>query len=295
MGVSFICLKVFYGDSSELEKSTIMAKIKEETSLYYHDETTRIGSIFESTHRRYVPIDDIPAHLINAIVAAEDKNFYEHFGIDPTAIAKAAAEGILRGGRFRRGGSTITQQTVKNIVHDWEASFARKFREMIRALQLERLYSKRQIIEFYLNQFHVAGNGRGAGIAAKYYFNKDVRDLELVESAFIAGSVKGPGKYNPFIKYTKKTRARAVAYANERKNYVLKRMFTQGWISEQEYREGREAEVPFSRGEFRTGEVALVELVKSQLKRPEVLEKLGMESHRDFNTAGLKSVYDDRC
>ena len=110
-------MKVFYGIPLNSKKHHY-GQDQEETSLYYHDETTRIGSIFESTHRRYVPIDDIPAHLINAIVAAEDKNFYEHFGIDPTAIAKAAAEGILRGGRFRRGGSTITQQTVKNIVHD---------------------------------------------------------------------------------------------------------------------------------------------------------------------------------
>ena len=74
---------------------------------------------------------------------------------------------------------------------------------MIRALQLERIYNKKQIIEFYLNQFHVAGNGTGIAIAAKYYFNKNVGDLNLIESAFIAGSLKGPGKYNPFIKYTK--------------------------------------------------------------------------------------------
>ncbi|NRA44100.1 MAG: transglycosylase domain-containing protein [Oligoflexales bacterium] len=295
LGVSGVCgmlgvvvWQVIYGDHTELQKSTILAKIKEETTLYYLDESTRIGSIFESRHRRYVPIDEMPAHMINAIVAAEDKNFYEHFGIDPLATGKAAAEGILSGGRFRRGGSTITQQTVKNIIDDWEASFSRKFREMIKALQLERLYDKRQILEFYLNQFHVAGNGNGVGIAARYYFNKDVMDLNLVEAAFIAGSVKGPGKYNPFIKYTKKTREKAKEHAHERKNYVLGRMFEQNWISAEEYDEAINAEIPFNKGEFRTAEVALVELVRTQLEKPEVLEALGIKNPDELNIAGMK-------
>lgn len=280
--------EVFYGDFSHLEKSTIMAKIKEETTLFYLDEKTRIGSIFESRHRKYIPIDEMPAHVINAIVAAEDKNFYEHFGIDPIAIAKAAAEGLLNGGRFKRGASTITQQTVKNIVDDWDASFSRKFREMIRSLQLERIYNKRQILEFYLNQFHVAGNGNGIGIAARYYFNKDVLDLNLVEAAFIAGSVKAPSKYNPFIKYSKAARERAIEHANIRKDYVLKRMFEQGWISDEDYEEGQTTSIPFNKGEFRTAEVALVDLVKRQLKKPEVLDSLGLKNVTDLNIAGLK-------
>ena len=285
---SVVAWQVTFGDYTSLKKSTILAKIKEETTLYYLDEKTRIGSIFESRHRKYVPIEEIPAHMINAIVAAEDKNFYDHVGVDPVSIAKAAVEGVLAGGQFRRGGSTITQQTVKNIIDDWEASFARKFREMIKALQLERMYSKRQILEFYLNQFHVAGNGSGLGIAAKYYFSKDVQDLSLVEAAFIAGSVKGPSKYNPFIKYSKKARAKAKGYANERKNYVLRRMFEQGWISQEDYKEGVVTRVPFNRGEFRTSEVALVELVKSQLRKEEALKALGLKSVDDLNVSGLR-------
>ena len=91
---------------------------------------------------------------------------------------------------------------------------------MIKALQLERMYSKKQILEFYLNQFHVAGNGNGIGIASRYYFDKEIQDLNLVEAAFIAGSVKGPGKYNPFIKFTRKQRERAINFAFERKNYM---------------------------------------------------------------------------
>lgn len=286
--LTVVTWQVFFGDDTALRKTTILAKIKEETTLYYLDEETRIGSIFEANHRRYVPIDEVPPFVVNAIVAAEDQSFYDHIGIDPVAILKAVGEGILAGGHFRRGGSTITQQTVKNIMDDWEASFARKFREMIKALQLERLYTKRQILEFYLNQFHVAGNGNGIGIAAKYYFNKPVQDLTLVEAAFIAGSVKGPSKYNPFIKYTKKTKERAIAAANTRKNYVLRRMFEQHWISEEEYKESLEATIPFNRGEFRSSEVALVNLVKAQLQKKEILEALDLDSYEDLNVAGMK-------
>ena len=286
--LSVVAWQVFYGDNTELQKSTILARIQEETILYYLDEETPIGSIFESHHRRYVPVDEIPAHMINAIVAAEDKHFYQHVGIDPLAIGKAAIEGILRGGRFLRGGSTLTQQTVKNIMGDWEASFARKFREMIKALQIERIYDKRQILEFYLNQFHVAGNGNGIGIAARYYFNKDVSELSLVEAAFIAGSVKGPGKYNPFIKFTKNTREQATSHAHERKNYVIHRMFEQGWISREDYDEATRARIPFNKGEFRTAEVALVELIRSQLEKQEVLHALGLKNPDDLNISGFR-------
>jgi penicillin-binding protein 1A len=194
---------VYFGDVSELKKSTILARINEETTLYTLDEEHKIGSFFDDEHRSYVTIDQVPEDMIRAMVAAEDKNFFQHFGIDPVAISLAFWEGVQNGFRFRRGGSSITQQTVKNVMDHREHSFRRKVKELIRALQLERMYSKQQILEFYLNQFHVTANGKGIGIAARYYFNKDVKELNLVESAFIAGSVKAPSKYNPFIKYTR--------------------------------------------------------------------------------------------
>lgn len=285
--LSFVFYQVYIGDDSNLKKSTILARINEETTIYYSDESTPIGSFFEARHRRYVSIDEVPPHMINAIIAAEDKNFYRHNGVDPIAIAKAFADGV-RMGSFRRGGSTITQQTVKNVMDKWERSFKRKFNEIIMALQMERLYSKRQILEFYLNQFHVASNGNGIGIAARYYFDKEVRDLSLVEAAFIAGSVKAPSKYNPYIKFTRKSRGRAIRFANQRKNYVLRRMFEQGWIDEEEFREAREIEIPFKRGEFRTTAVALVDLVRKQMEKKDILEALNLESIDELSSAGLQ-------
>lgn len=287
LGVTMvIILSVWFGDESYLKKTTIMARINEETTVYCLDEKTPIGSFFHSEHRRYISIDEVPRHMINALVAAEDKNFFKHNGVDPQAIFKAIAEGF-KTGKFR-GGSTLTQQTVKNIMDKWEYSLARKLNEAIAALQLEKLYSKEQILEFYLNQFHVSGNGSGVGIAAKYYFNKEVRDLDIVESAFIAGSVKGPSKYDPFLKYTKERREQAVKNAFDRKNYVLKRMYDQRWLTEQEYQESLTRPVPFSRGSFRSSEVALVSLIRNQVNQKEVMEQLGLETVDELNNAGLK-------
>jgi len=287
LGVTSVILtSVWFGDDSYLKKTTIMARINEETTVYCLDEQTPIGSFFNSEHRRYVSFDEIPKHMVNALVAAEDKNFFHHHGVDPQAIFKAVAEGF-KTGKFR-GGSTLTQQTVKNIMDRWEYSLARKLNEAIAALQLEKLYSKQQILEFYLNQFHVSGNGSGIGIAAKYYFNKDVKDLDVVESAFIAGSVKGPSKYDPYLKYTKERREIAVRNAFDRKNYVLRRMFEQGWLTDPEFKEASERPVPFNRGSFRSSEVALVSLIRNQVSQKEVMDKLGMETIDELNNAGLK-------
>ncbi len=285
-GVTVILFASWFGDDSHLKKTTILARINEETTIYCLDQTTPIGSFFNSEHRQYTTIEQIPKNMVNALVAAEDKNFFSHGGVDPSAILKAIAEGFQTG-RFR-GGSTLTQQTVKNIMDSWEYSIKRKVNEAIAALQLERLYSKEQILEFYLNQFHVSGNGSGIGIAARYYFDKEVADLDLVESAFIAGSVKGPSKYDPFLKYTKERREQAVRNAFDRKNYVLRRMVEQKLITSQEFRDAFDKPVPFSRGSFRSNEVALVSLIRSQVTQREVLDAIQMEEGEELNNAGLR-------
>ena len=288
VGIAVIVLQVRYSDISLLEKTTILAKMEEETSIYYLDGQERIGSLFSGVHRRYVPLRDIPAHMQNAIIAAEDKNFFLHRGVDYGAILIAFYEGLLQGGRFRRGGSTLTQQTVKNIMGDWEATFARKFREMIKAMQLEQLYDKEQILEFYLNQFHVVGNGNGIGIAANYYFNKDVLDLNLIEAAFIAGSVKSPSRYNPFMKRDQTGLKRALQQGRQRKNYVLTRMFEQRWISAEEYARAKTQPIPFDKGRFTTSDVTLVDMIQAELARKDILEATGLKHISELKTAGLK-------
>lgn len=284
--LSVIVFEVFFGDTSYLKKSTIIAKINEETSIFYLDEQNTIGSIFDVTHRKYVNIDEVPIHLLNAIIATEDKYFYYHIGINPIAIIKAFFEGIST---FKfRGASTLTQQTVKNILDRREYSLKRKFKEAIAALQLERLYSKREILEFYINQFHVVSNGHGIGVAARYYFDKDVSDVNLVEAAFLAGSVKAPSKYNPFIKFNKEARNKAIEDANARKNYVLKQMYEQGYINQEEYEVALNIPVPFKKGNFGTKDIALTQLIKEHLDKPEILNALGLDNINELNNAGLK-------
>ena len=279
--------QVYFGDNSQLKKTTILARINEETTIYCLDEKTPLGSFFEGAHRRYVPVDEIPDHMINALVAAEDKNFFKHKGVDYVALVKAVWEGVKHKGHFR-GASTLTQQTVKNIMNRRERSMGRKVKEIVAAQQLERMYTKKEILEFYLNQFHVAANGNGIGVAAKYYFNKDVKDLNLVEAAFIAGSVKAPSKYNPFLKFTKDGRDRAMKEAAKRKNYVLEKMIEQGWITKKQFDEAWREAVPFSRGRFRTSEVSLVQVIKNQLDRRELLEALDLDKAEDLSSAGFK-------
>ncbi len=287
IGVVAIAGLVFFGDESSLKKSTILAKINRESVILCNDGKRKMGSFFNSAHLDYVTIDQTPKHLKSATVAAEDKKFYSHYGFDPFAIANAVAEGVRNGGKFRRGGSTITQQTVKNIMGAWERKFARKFNELISAIKLEQMYSKDEILEFYLNQFHVAGNGQGVGIAARYYFNKNVEDLSLVESAFIAGSVKGPSRYNPFIKYTEEDRQKSRARAKERKNYVIGRMLVQGMITQKEHDEAVKKEVPFNQGKFRSRQVTMVDVVRKHLNKEEILETLGLESIEELASAGM--------
>ena len=116
--------------------------------------------------------------------------------------------------RSFRGGSTITQQTAKNVFRrETRRSYKAKFKELIQAFLLERRYSKEEILEMYANQFFVTGYGKGLGIASQYFFAKDARDLDLVEAAFIAGSLKGPNRYNPFIKTGEKEKQRALKLA----------------------------------------------------------------------------------
>ena len=105
---------------------------------------------------------------------------------------------------------------------------------------------------------------------------------------FIAGSVKGPSKYNPFIKYTNEDRDKAIYFANDRKNYVLDRMLEQGWINKETHDQAKEEAVPFSKGKFSTKEVALVSLIKSQINKKEILDAIGLENISDLNNAGLQ-------
>ncbi|MGY6627982.1 MAG: penicillin-binding protein 1A [Oceanicaulis sp.] len=175
--------------------------------------------------RVFVPIENIPPEVISAFLSAEDRNFYQHGGLDFTGIARAAISNIalyLQGRRLE-GASTITQQVAKNFLLSSEQALARKVQEMVLARRMERAFTKDQILELYLNEIYLGNRAYGVAAAALNYFNKSLDELELHEIAYLATLPKGPNNYHP---------ERRTAAAIGRRNWVLSRMVVNGYITE---------------------------------------------------------------
>jgi membrane peptidoglycan carboxypeptidase len=196
--------------------------ISQESPVYYRDGVTPVGVFFENEHRVYVPFDALPEPWIVSIVAAEDSAFWTHPGFSVKHLVRAMRDDLLAGSVVA-GGSTLTQQTAKNLFYRPDRSARSKGIELVNALRLEAHFSKSEILTFYANQFHVTGNGRGFGIAARHFFDKEPEDLTLLECAFLAGLVKAPAYYDPF-QGDEATRRAAIARANDRTTYVLGRI-----------------------------------------------------------------------
>src|SRR5471030_635201 len=173
--------------------------------------------------RLYIPIQAVPKMVINVFLAAEDKNFYEHGGLDFTGIARAGVNFIQNYGSSRRpqGASTITQQVAKNFLLTNEVSFARKMKEALLALKIERTYSKDKILELYLNEIYLGLGAYGIAAASLVYFDKSVNELTIPEIAYLASLPKAPNNYHPL-----RFRERAM----ERRNWVIDRMAEAGFI-----------------------------------------------------------------
>jgi membrane peptidoglycan carboxypeptidase len=252
----------------------INAILSSESNVFYKDGKNKFGAFFNEDHRFYVKYDSLPQSLIDAVVAAEDANFFAHRGFDMRGIARAVRNN-LESGRFYQGGSTITQQTVKNLFGRKRQSFAAKAKEFADALRLEHRYKKHDILEFYLNQFHVVGNGKGIGVASVYFFNKNISDLSLEESAFIAGILKAPSD--------------AEKNMAGRTQYVLRRMLETGKITKERYDAARIPEL--SRGEFRMTEYhAMLSEIEKVFNRPYfklLFDSVGVD---DWQTDGLTIV-----
>jgi penicillin-binding protein 1A len=173
--------------------------------------------------RLYIPIQAVPKLVINAFLAAEDKNFYEHGGLDFTGIARAGIVYLQNYGSSRRpqGASTITQQVAKNFLLSNELSMSRKVKEALLALKIERTYSKEKILELYLNEIYLGLGAYGIAAASLVYFDKAVNELTVPEAAYLASLPKAPNNYHPF-----RQRERAI----ERRNWVIDRMAESGFV-----------------------------------------------------------------
>jgi membrane carboxypeptidase/penicillin-binding protein len=192
------------------------------TSTVLDDKGKRFAEVFEPDHRRiWVAISEIPEVVQKAFVAAEDKRFYEHRGIDERSVIRAFMNSFARSGR-PQGGSTITQQVAKNLLVGDDVTYERKMREMIVAARLERTLSKPEILELYLNSIYLGRGSWGIEMAAKSYFGKPAKELTLEEGALLAGLTKGPSFYNP---------DRHPERVQQRLSYVLGRLAEDGALS----------------------------------------------------------------
>jgi penicillin-binding protein 1A len=281
----FIYMQVSRETSELMERGAIKNTVFSESPVYYDDGVTPIGVFFEKTHSKYISYKDIPRIYIKAIIASEDKNFFRHHGFDFKAIMRAFLVNY-KAGKVIQGGSTITQQTAKNIFKREKKTYLIKLKELIQAMLIEKHYSKEEILEIYINQFFVTGFGKGLGVASEYFFNKEPKDLTLAEAAFLAGMVKGPYRYNPFGKSGEEEKE-AVQLAKDRKDYVLEKMKLLNMITEDEYIKARGQEVPFREGKVTYGLNVAMDYIRRQLESDYFRNILSEHGLDNIATSGI--------
>ncbi len=195
------------------------------TRLYAADG--KLLAEYARERRIFLPLHAIPKRVTNAFIAAEDRNFYTHQGVDIVGIGRAVVKNVnnIGTGRSLVGGSTITQQVVKNFLLTSEKSFERKIKEAILAYRISKVYSKDKILELYLNDIYLGLGSYGVASAALNYFNKSLDELNVEEAALLAAMPKAPSRLNPIANYER---------AEERRNYVIDRMYEDGMITREE-------------------------------------------------------------
>ena len=230
-GTTGLVLGTYSGIAEMIPRARDLGDIQQGLSSQVFSADGELLATMATENRQFVPLEKIPESLQLAAIATEDQQFYEHVGIDPRAIARALAHDVIALGP-RQGGSTITQQLVRNVYLTRKKTFARKLAEAVLAVQLERAYTKPEILELYLNQIYFGEGAYGVQIAAKTYFAKEASQLSLAECALLAGLPKRPEYYSPF-----EDEQRAI----DRRNLVLSLMQEQGCITSAEMQKAREA------------------------------------------------------
>lgn len=205
---------------------------QELSTRIYSSDGQLIGTF--STEQKRIPVtySQIPTSFINALIASEDRKFYKHWGTDPDRIIKAVIKRIVMG--QRSGASTITQQVARNLFLDQSPTAARKMKEIATAVKIERIYTKKQIIEMYANTVHFGRGCFGIAVAAKSYFNKKPNELTIGESAMLVGILPRPAAYNPFNN---------LEIALQRRNVVLDCMVDEGYITDSQAAEEKSREI----------------------------------------------------
>jgi len=246
--------------------------LEQSTKIFANDEETLLYEVFDGGKRTVVELDKITPHIKNAIIAIEDKDFYSHPGIDFRALFRIVWVALRTGGTRIEGASTITQQFVKNSLLTSDRTISRKIKEIILSLELERRYTKDEILAFYLNQIPYGSNAFGIESASKTFFGKTAEEVTLSEAAILAAIPKAQTRLSPYGNNPDQLRAR--------QELVLKRMYDQGYITKEEKENALEEEISYQKRD--TGILAphFVIYIKEQLE-----EKYGKDV---IETGGLR-------
>ena len=202
-----------------------LRSIQLQIPLRVYSSDNKLIAEFGEMRRTPILFADIPPNFINALLSAEDDNFANHHGVDPSSLMRAATQ-LVKSGHIQSGGSTITMQVAKNFFLTSERSFSRKATEILLALQIERQLTKDEILELYVNKIYLGNRAYGIEAAAQVYYGKSIRDVTLAQMAMIAGLPKAPSRFNPLAN---------PARSKERRDWILGRMYKLGKIDEASY------------------------------------------------------------
>ncbi|MDF5727509.1 MAG: transglycosylase domain-containing protein [Rhizonema sp. PD38] len=236
-----------------------------ETTYIYDVKGKLLASIHGEANREVIPLDRISPELKRAVLASEDSDFFTHHGINPKGVGRALLTNSAAGG-VKEGGSTVTMQLVKNLFLSHRREFTRKIAEAVLAIRLEQILPKDQILEMYLNQVYWGHNNYGVQTAARSYFNKSAENLNLAESAMMAGLIQAPEEYSPFVSMPK---------AKQQQKQVLGRMLSLGWITQKEYDDALEQKIKL--GKVRSFQGSALPYVTNAVSQ-ELAKKFGREA-----------------
>ena len=254
--------------SPNLPSVDSLRSIQLQIPLRVYSADNKLIAEFGEMRRSPVRFEEIPSDFIQALLAAEDDNFANHYGVDVTGLLRAAAQ-LLKSGHIQTGGSTITMQVAKNFFLTSERSFSRKINEILLALQIERELTKNEILELYVNKIYLGHRAYGIEAAAQVYYGKSIGELTLAQKAMIAGLPKAPSAFNPLVN---------AARSKERRDWILGRMYRLGSIDEASYQQAiAEPETASYHGAAPELDAAYI----AEMARAEMVGRFGSAAYTD--------------
>ncbi len=265
MASFFLYLTPTLPDAEQLKHTQL------QTPLRIYSQDRKSIAEFGEKRRKPINIDDAPQDLLNAFIAAEDNRFFEHRGIDIKGLARAVTQ-LISTGRIQSGGSTITMQVAKNFFLSREKTFIRKFNEIFLAIQIEQSLNKQEILELYLNKIYLGNRAYGVLAAAQVYYGKPIQELNLAQTAMIAGLPKAPSRYNPLANAKR---------AKTRRNWILDRMLDLEMIDNNQHQQAKTSPITAS---YHGGSSELYAPYIAEMARQEIINQYGASAY----TSGMR-------